>query len=176
MAAKVTASFKFTPQLHYLLNHLGTETRTSKTRVLADSVVDTSGLLGDALEQTHSDLGVIAERYGSHARIVIAVELEGERPIGKLLINGEPPEDVRATPWVAADEAYVVLTVSEDHAEGRPRVAKIGSQPLFLTPAPRLPIGPLPWPPRQPNLAIVMELGELDRLVGELEVADTASN
>ena len=39
----------------------------------------------------------------------------------------------------------------------------IGNVPLFV-PHARVPIGALPWPPK-PNLALVFELAEFERLV-----------
>jgi len=172
MTPRVPASFKFPAEFHDLLDHLAQVTRTTKTGALEDGARLAAMLVAEASRQAHSDLRTIVERYGPDARIVISVAMESEQPVGRLVINGKPVEDVRARPYVDrhAGEAHVYLEVLGD--PDRPLLAKIGDEPLFIG-LPRSPVGSLPWPPK-PNLGIVIDLADLPQ-PDESELADLAA-
>ena len=161
MAESKTTTFRLPVEFFDLLDRMGKQLNATKTEIVEKSVLLTSGLLQEASRASYADLETIREKYGSDARLVIGVFEEDEKPVGKLLINGADPEDVRALAYVdeAAGEAHMFLSVLRDHTPV-PSFVQIGDEALFL-PHPRMPVGKLPWPPK-PHLAIQILLGDIE--------------
>jgi hypothetical protein len=174
MTPRVPASFKFPAEFNDLLDRLARVTGTTKTGVLEDGARLAEMLLAAASRRAHSDLRTIIERYGPDARIAITVEKDDGLPVGKLVINAQPVEDVRARPHLDRDagEVHIFLEVLVDERPDRQLLATIGDEPLSIR-FPRSPVGSLPWPPK-PNLGIVIDLADLPKL-DESDLADVSA-
>ncbi|MBA2741252.1 MAG: hypothetical protein H0U46_04500 [Actinobacteria bacterium] len=158
-----TTTFRFPTKFHELIRRLSKTLNTSRTEVIQQSVTLTAALLAEASRESYADLFELRALYGNDARIVIGVFAEDDQPVGRVIINGKPVDDVIARPFVdtAAGEAHMFLDVVRPHTTN-PNFAKIGDEALFIA-HPRFPVGSLPWPPRA-NLAIVLELADIERL------------
>lgn len=163
MAETTTTTFRFPALFQGLLDRVAAATSTSRTEVVQRSVELTAKLLNEASRAQYADLDELRAHYGTDGRIVLgAFQNEHGFPEARLLINGEPVEDVIAYVRVdeAAGEAHLFLEVLRPQGRNA-SYAKIGSEVLFVV-QPRMPVGTLPWPPR-PHLAIQILLGELEQ-------------
>jgi hypothetical protein len=176
MAEKVSASYRFAPETLDLLERLSKRIGTTKTEVLEDGARAAGALLIEGHQTGVADLREIHRRYGTEGRLVISVALENDQAVGRLSINGEAVEDVRARPWVdeKAGKAHVFVEVDREHVVEPPRFAKIGPEPVLLG-SPRTAVGWLPWPP-QPNVGIVVELADIERILEGREPLVVAGN
>jgi hypothetical protein len=170
MAETTTTTFRFPVEFHDLIGRMAKATSTSRTDAIQKSVLFTAGLLNEASRASYTDLDHLRRVHGNDARIVMAAVLENGRPVGKMLINGKDVDDVRCVVSVdeQAGEAHLFLDVAR-HSTPSDHFIKVGDEALFVS-NPRMPVGTLPWPPK-PNLAIQIELADIEQAAKEAEQA-----
>ena len=162
-----TTSFRFDQPFLEFLERMATSHGLSKTEVVRQSTLIVGALFAEAQRNALADLAALLERYGDDAELLCGVEIGSNGiPVGNILIDGEPVDDVLARPYVdqQAGVAHLYLEVTRERSEG-PNHVPFGNEWLFV-PQLQMPIGQLPWPPRK-DLGIKIRLEDLADLLPE---------
>jgi hypothetical protein len=162
-----TTSFRLDQPFLEFLERLATSHGLSKTEVVRQSTLIVGALFAEAQRNALADLAALRERHGDDAELLCTVEIGSNGiPVGMVVIDGEPVDDVHARPYVdqQAGVAHLYLEVTRERAES-PNHVPFGNEWLFV-PRPQMPMGELPWPPRK-DLIIKIRLGDLADLLPE---------
>lgn len=168
---KTSTTFRLRTDVLELLDRMSQQLGTTNTKIVERSVEFSAALLDQASKSSHADLATLRKRYGDDARIVMGVigqENDG-RPIARLQINGEEPDDVQVVALVDGEtnnRVFMFLEVLR-LSSAAAKFIELGDEALFV-PIARFPVGTLPWPPR-PNVAIQIELKDIEQLAEQAE-------
>jgi hypothetical protein len=161
---KATTTFRFDEPFLDFLERMATAHGLSKTEVVRQSTLIVGALFAAARADALADLAALRERYGDDAELRCGIRVASNGiPVGWVVIDGEPTDDVRVRPYVdqRAGVAHLYLDVTRERAEA-PNHVPFGKEWLFV-PRPQMPIGELTWPPTGEQLIIL--LGELAELL-----------
>jgi hypothetical protein len=161
-----TTSFRFDEPFLEFLERFATSHGLSKTDVVRQSTLIVGALFASARADALADLAALRERYGDDAELRCGVGVASNGiPVGWVVIDGEPTDDVRVRPYIdqQAGVAHLYLEVTRERAEG-PNHVPFGKEWLFV-PRPQMPVGELNWPPQKEELRI--RLGDLADLLPE---------
>ena len=167
---KGVKGFRLDSEVVELLDGLSKQLQVSQTEIVAEGIRVLAAAHYEAFKRQHDDLDLIRRTYDGAQQLMAAVFEEEGEPVGRVVIDGQPVDDVLVHPYVDAEAgvAHLYLSVPRSHVD-LPIVARIGKQALFL-PHPRFALGELPWPAKK-NYGIFIDLRDLDALLDEQKQA-----